>query len=312
MNLQDAPTVPVVSFIVVNYRVAAKVERAVRSIEEFCDVPFEVLVVDNSEQESELSALRSLLGERAQVIDAGGNGGFGRGCNLGAAVARGEYLFLLNPDARLLSRCVAKMISHLQRDPALGAIGGKLVYDDRQEGHSHGRFIGLRRPLQVLKGALWTYRDQLLRRTASKSPKHRLSGGLQRVDWCSGADLLLRKSDFAKIDGFDEKYFLYYEECDLQYRMLRELALAAAIDADVLVYHEDGGTGLDNARKRTFIEQGCLRFVHGHASSPAYTAYKLLMLQTVSVEMLISCLRTDASTALDKSKLLLEIARWQP
>lgn len=300
-----------VSFVIVNFHVAAKVLAAVCSIEQFCDVPFEVLVVDNSESTHELERLRRGLQKRAQVIDAGKNRGFGAGCNVGAHAANGRYLFLLNPDARLLGPAVGTLIGHLERHLVIGAVGAKLLYSDGREGHSSGCFIGLRRPLQLLKGSLHAHACHLIGRTPERGPKRKLPPGLSRVDWCSGAALVMRRHDFVQMGGFDERYFLYYEECDLQYRMQRRLGCVAAVDADVTVFHEDGGTGLEDVQKRRLIERGCLRFVHDHQPRSVYLLYKALMLQVTAAEALLSLARRDPGRASLHGRLLVDIARFR-
>jgi hypothetical protein len=308
--MSDAPDI-VVSFIIVNYRVAAKVRTAVDSICEHCNVAYEVIVVDNSEQPEELARLQTLLSGLALVVDAKSNRGFGAGCNLGARAARGRYLFLLNPDARLTSAIVRPLIDHLESDPSLGSIGTKLLYEDGAEGHSSGAFIGLRRPVQMIKGSLVGFVDSVRGRTSDKSPKRRLTTGLQKVDWCSGAGLMIRKADFARVDGFDESYFLYYEECDLQYRMLRDLRLRAAVDGDVTIVHEDGGTGLEHPRKRKLIESGCLHFVHDHRSPPVYWLYRLLMIHAIGVEAALAALLFEFEQLSIKIGLLEHVLLWR-
>ena len=114
--------------ILVNYFCAADTAAAALSV--LSDAPgASVLVVDNSHDAAEHALLRSLLPCAAQVLEAGGNIGFGRACNLGWLASTAEYVFFVNPDVRLLPGCIGTLVATLDQDPTLAAVAPRQYLD---------------------------------------------------------------------------------------------------------------------------------------------------------------------------------------
>ena len=279
---------PTVTVIIVNYFTADKATRAVDSIYAHCQTPFEIILVDNSCDAAEFGRLVAALGDRVVLIDNGRNAGFGAACNAGAARARGKYLLFFNPDARVLDDSISLLVQEMEVTPELGALGGKLVDDDGLENHSAGRFVSLRTPLGDAKSLVVNSLRRALRRpsdgvatggpaTGAAAPRR------QYVDYVVGADLLMRREDFARLGGFDEAFFMYVEENELQYRLRQELRLQAAIDHRARFFHELGGApGATTHWRRSRVLDGRCRFVHKHHGLP----YQLLF-QTLTLQLLV-------------------------
>ncbi len=154
----------------------------------------EVVLVDNGPDDG----MRDLAQSRgATVIVPEANLGFGRGCNLGAARARGTYLFFLNPDARLRPDTLDQLTAAIDRHPDAAGFG----------------------PLQEDE----TGRCFFKRRSRIRRDIPALPGMAPRVDTrvtvLSGAALLVPRRAFEKVQGFDPEIFLFYEDDDISLRL---------------------------------------------------------------------------------------------
>jgi N-acetylglucosaminyl-diphospho-decaprenol L-rhamnosyltransferase len=176
-----------------------------------CDIPgVNVFVIDNASTDGSLASVSDLA---LDASSSGRNGGFGFGCNLGAARGSAPYLLFINPDATITAGALSTMLEQLEAHPRLGAVGPRILDPNGELQLTQRRYPRLRSTWaqalflhRVAPKATWT--DEVIRdRAAYDEP-----GAPQ---WLSGACLLVRRSVFSEIGGFDERYFLYCEDIDL-------------------------------------------------------------------------------------------------
>jgi len=164
------------------------------------EVPCEVIILLNGADEDVIALCeRDVTGARVERSEV--NLGFPGGCNLAATRARGAYLMFLNDDTEVAPRWLESLAQAADEHPQAGAIGSRLLFADGS--------------LQEAGGAIW--RDgttaQIGRGRSAPSRRYEC---LRRVDYCSAASLLVRRSTWDLIGGFDEEYFPgYYEDVDL-------------------------------------------------------------------------------------------------
>jgi len=185
---------------------------------ELTDLAAEVVVLDN--------ASRDGTAERVQrehpwvkLIASPENLGFAAGNNLAATQARGRILLLLNPDALPAAGALARGIALMDQHPDAGLAGGELLGADGSHQPSARMFPTLRDEWFTLSGL------------AARYPHSRLFARLDRrwadpeqaalVDWIPGAFVFIPAALFAQLGGFDERFFMYYEEVDLCRRIRR-------------------------------------------------------------------------------------------
>ena len=176
----------------------------------------EVVLVDNASADGTARAVRKHH-PWVKVLASTRNLGFAAGNNLAAGHASGRYLLLLNPDAIPEPGALARGIALMDRHPDAGLAGGELRGADGSRQPSARMFPTLRDELFTLSGL------------ASRHPRSRLFARLDRrwadpeqpaqVDWIPGAFVFIPAAVFAKLGGFDERFFMYYEEVDLCRRM---------------------------------------------------------------------------------------------
>lgn len=204
-----------------------------------------VVVVDNRSTEPERAAVQRLAQAEGWLLVApASNLGFGAGVNAGAAAAieqGARDLLVLNPDARIDARSVAAlraasaadgltMLAPVIRDPRGGTwFDGADVYLD--DGATRGRSQRGRFP------------------------------GAERWEWLSGACLWIPTEAWQLVGGFDEDYFLYWEDVDLSRRLVQRGGRLGVV-ADAVALHDEGGTHR-GARQR------------GRAKSSVYTYYNI-------------------------------------
>ena len=223
-----------VSAIVVHYGEAPWLERCLDSLEPPPGGELEVIVVESPSE----VPLPAWVGERlprVRVLRLEENAGFGAAVNRGVEAAGAELLLVLNNDAWLDRGCRAALAARMEREPRLGWVSPRLFYPD-------GRPQMVWAPDQ----GLWGETLQRLRsRLEPGWPRHegwlpRLLARLGGPGWFTGACMLLRRSAFEQVGGFDPGFFLYFEDADLG-RRLRRAGWELALEPAARAFHASAG-----------------------------------------------------------------------
>jgi GT2 family glycosyltransferase/SAM-dependent methyltransferase len=190
------------------------------------DESFEVIVIDDCSTDGtaqDLARIPGLIYLRNEK-----NTGFVASCNRGAAKARGNYLVFLNNDTVVTAGWLSALRETFQFEPHAGLVGSKLIYPD-------GR-------LQEAGGIIW--RDGSgWNRGKFDDPRKPEYNFLCEVDYCSAACLMLPKSLFQRIGGFDRRYVpAYYEDTDLAFKV-RAAGFKVLYQPLSEVFHFEGATG---------------------------------------------------------------------
>lgn len=238
---------PDVSIIVVSYGTREMTLECLHSIASGTgDASHEVIVVDNDSPDGSAGAIAAEFPDIRLVVQSV-NLGFAAACNLAANEARGEYLLLLNPDTVVQGRAVEHLLAFARRRPEAGIWGGRTVFRDG----SLNPMSCWRRP------TLWSLfcSGFALDTRYPHSPLFNAYGygGWQRnsareVDVVAGCFLLIRKSLWDRLGGFDAAFFMYGEDVDLCLRA-RRLGFRPAIAPEATIVHHGSGTEEDKARK---------------------------------------------------------------
>ncbi len=196
----------VVSVVIVNYRGAADTITCVQALGHL-DWPadrLEVVVVDNDSGDGGSQHIREAVGNAALVIDSPSNSGFTGGCNLGVAHATGEYIAFLNNDARPDPAWVRAAVDVLDRDATIGAVASKVLdWDGRK--------------IDFVDGSL-TWFGMGYKREVERPDSPAYDVG-RDVLFGTGAAMFVRAELFRSVGGFDERFFMFYEDVDLGWRL---------------------------------------------------------------------------------------------
>lgn len=208
------------SVIIVNYNVRFFLEQCLQSITEATKgIPCEVFVVDNNSTDDSMEMVREKF-PYVKRIENKVNLGFSKANNQAIKKAEGEYVLLLNPDTVVAEDCFVKCVDFLDSHPDAGGLGVKMV-------DGQGRFLpeskrGLPTPAVAFYKIFGL--SSLFPRSKRFSKYH--LGHLENdktheIEVLSGACMFLRKKMLDKIGLLDETFFMYGEDIDLSYRVLK-------------------------------------------------------------------------------------------
>ncbi|MEO8513562.1 MAG: glycosyltransferase [Ignavibacteria bacterium] len=210
-----------ISVIIVNYNVKELLEQCINSIfASSAGLNVEVIVVDNNSFDGSISYLKSKFPGNPQLklIESPVNLGFAKANNLGAKEAKGEYLLILNPDTILQEDTLERSLKFYKDNPGTGAVSCKLILPNGQLDRA------CRRSFPTPSVAV--YRILGLSRIFPKSKifgKYNLTyldeNDTYEVDAIVGAFMLIKKSVYESVKGFDEDYFMFGEDLDLCFRI---------------------------------------------------------------------------------------------
>lgn len=205
---------PLISALVLNTKEplnAVKCVHALR-VQTIAD-QLEIIVIDNHSDDDSIGILRNRLKKfsNVRVIESPTNAGFGGGYALGIRQARGQYLLLNNPAKLLEADAVEKMLRKMESDPHIGIVAPKLVHEDGTIRLSARSFP-----------KMW---DVIAKRAMPGSEK---SAAVKRylqsdvspdeerpTDWVIGGCMLMRSDLMKELEGFDPRFFLFFEDMDL-------------------------------------------------------------------------------------------------
>lgn len=175
----------------------------------------EVIIVDNHSQDGSVEFVRAKFPE-AIVLAQESNLGFGAGCNRGSKQATGEYLYFLNPDAQTTWEDIGHAVKYLAQNKEAGIVGSAIA---DWAGQPQGSFGYEPSFSSEISESLYLGRLGGGRVIWPRFYNRRLFTEKHAADWVGGAGMAVRKNLYERLNGFDEKFFLYFEDVDLCVRL---------------------------------------------------------------------------------------------
>jgi len=230
-----------VSIIIVNYNTKSLINNCLKSIFDLTiGIEFEVIIIDNASIDGSQQMLKEDFSQ-VNLIENKKNLGFGKANNLGAKIAMGKYLFFLNSDCILIENTVKAFYDFMEVNNADGSIGviGSMLFDKTMNTNtSYQKFPTKTSEIKCLFIKLFnSYFHTNI--SLPKNYNYRLSKFNNEVEFISGADMFMLKNKFDEFKGFDERFFLFYEETDLQKRMSK-IGLKRIILRNQKIIHLEG------------------------------------------------------------------------
>ncbi len=208
------------SIIILNWNTRAFLRACLESIEaHHGDLSVEVWVVDNASQDGSAAMVRERF-PHVHLIANADNRGFAAGNNQALTRAGGRYVMLLNPDTQVTDGALPQMVRFLEEHPQVGAVGPQLTLPN---GKIQGGAAGYEpSPWTVFNHALFLYKlwPTVFRGLWLAQSQYR-RGQPIRVDWVSGAAMMVRAQVIRQVGGLDERYFMYAEDVEWCARMRR-------------------------------------------------------------------------------------------
>jgi len=244
-------------------------------------LPGRLTVVENCSNDGSMDGVDELMD--IEVLRPEKNLGFGGGCNRGAKQGKADFILFLNPDIRLRVDTLARLMAFLkskQLERDTGIIGVQLIGPEGVLQRNIARFPEFRHLFARMLG--------LERMFPGRFPPHFRKdldySKTQGVDQVPGAFFLVRRVLFDALGGFDEGFFMYYEDVDFSYRA-RQAGWRTLYLADIAVDHTGGGTTESIKGQRLFYSlRSRLLYVRKHfgRGKAAIAALGMLTLELVS------------------------------
>lgn len=263
-----------VSIIIVSYNSGQYLKNCLESIYgQTKGVSFEIILVDNASTDNSFVTICEAFVSICGLLNKE-NLGFSAANNIGASHASGKYLLFLNPDTLLVDDAITAMYQFMESaGPAVAACGARLQNTDGTYSVSFGNFPTLFQQFSDI--GFRAFYKRYYDRKLSISPPCNFTDP-QPVGYLSGANIFIRKEIFQKIGGFDERYFMFYEDTDLFYRLHKSGYLAWLLP-QVTITHIGSSTidpdGKFNYSKYSMLEKSkYLFFAKNHGAGSVFWA----------------------------------------
>lgn len=218
-----------------------------------------VIVVDNNSRDASIELVEKLNFEKLEIIKNKDNLGFGKACNIGAKDSLSDFILFLNPDAMVYEDTFKKLFDSIEQNNVadIAVFGVQLIGDDGKVQRTCARFPKLRNFLVRVMG-LNKINQEFFKSFSMEYWNHNET---KIVDQVMGAFFLITKDIFEQLNGFDERFFVYYEELDLSKRV-HDSGYKTMYISEIQAYHKGGGTS---------EQVKALRFFYSTRSSLIYS-----------------------------------------
>jgi GT2 family glycosyltransferase len=226
------------SIIIVCYKGWEQLNNCLGVLDSFTGTTFktEVIVVDNKSDDDAIYKTKTRFPKFGFIFNKI-NGGFANGCNLGAGNALGEFILFLNPDTVAHESEIEKLLKTAKQNPEFTLVSCRQVNKNGKENIPYGPFPSMFN-LTGFQRAIFGNRMSEVRR-----PKSEISF----PDWISGSVILIKNETFKKLGGFDEDFWMYYEDVDLC-RRTRNIDGEIAFCSNITIEHNHGGSSRINLK----------------------------------------------------------------
>jgi GT2 family glycosyltransferase len=265
-------TLSMLSIVIVNYRSWTRLGACLDSIrsQHFSDI--QVIVVDNYSNDGEADRFVQLHPE-VEFILQHHNGGFAQANNAGARCAKGDWLLFLNPDTVLPQGVLNQLLQRASHEPEWKLIGIRQFNDGGKDTHPHGVFLKWWNVWPPMRAIERLFRPDQSRHSLSTTP-------VAFPDWISGSFVLIRKNDFEVLGGWDERFWMYYEDMDLSKRAA-EKGWARVMYNELNCIHAHGGSSRINSHIKAMTKSTVVLSAQGYIQKHFSGLSRALALMTL-------------------------------
>jgi len=264
-----------ISIVIVSWNVSSLLRDCLSSIE-WDKLNGEVIVVDAASTDGTPDMVRSEFPD-VRLVQPGENVGFSKGNNIGIEASQGRYVFMLNPDTRIVDDGLRAMFDYMEASKSVGILGPQLLNPDDSVQSSKRRFP-----------TLWTgiFESTWLQPFAPKPvldnyyandlPDSKLS----EVDWVDGAAMFARRDIIETVGGLDEGYFMYSEEIDWQ-RRVKANGWKIVYFPGAQIYHYRGASSDQvSTQRHIYFQNSKIRYFRKHHGRTASLFLRVFLLAT--------------------------------
>jgi len=225
--------------IIVNWNAGDQLLNCVKSIlsSDINHELYDIAIVDNNSSDDSILLVEN-ISQNVRIIKSFENLGFGKACNRGVKAVDSKYLLFLNPDTMVRKSTIKDAIDFLDSNPDITVMGCKHCDEKGHIKPSCSRFPTFRHTLNDVFGLSKLFPIFFTPATLMTDWNHEES---RFVDQVMGAFFLVRRVDFEKVGGFDEQFFIYYEDSDLARRITQNCG-SVYYNSEISIYHKGLGT----------------------------------------------------------------------
>ncbi len=253
------------SIVIVNYNVEYFLEQCLRSVDIACKtINSEVFVVDNNSVDGSLSMLKEKF-PWVQLIANKENVGFSKANNQAIKMSKGEYVLLLNPDTVVENDTLIKIIDYMDAHSDVGGLGVKMI-------DGKGQFLPeSKRGLPTPEVAFYKiFGLSKIFPNSKRFGKYHLSyldnNQIHEIEILAGAFMLMRKSVLDKIGFLDEDFFMYGEDIDLSYRIIKAGYKNIYFPETRIIHYKGESTKKSSVNYVFIFYNAMIIFAHKHFS----------------------------------------------
>jgi GT2 family glycosyltransferase len=200
-------------------------------------VETEILVVNNDEDPLSGISEYFAMGAPLQILELNKNVGFGRAQNLGFQKTTGDFVLFLNPDTKILPGALRQMLDVFLKGESVGVAGPLLV--DAENKIQPDCFGFHRTPLSIVGEKIFSRKKIFPER----------KNEIFETDWISGGAMIVRRDFFEQVKGFDENFFMYFEDVDLCCRA-KKAGRKVVVNPSARIFHESGKSFASEQEKK--------------------------------------------------------------
>ena len=264
------------SIIIVSYKGYKRLKQCLDSFASFNseNLKIEVIVVNNCPGDQEFNSLFENY-PSFRPVENSKNGGYGNGCNLGASIAHGAFYLILNPDTIVSEYSIISLVDFLKSNSTVMAASCKQVNEAGKESIAWGAFPDCQNLTGIMRKLFSTgYKSQI-------KHKEEFSSEIFFPDWISGSVMLIRKDDYKKLNGFDEDFWMYFEDVDFC-RRIRYSGGEIAFCTNITIEHNHGGSSRIDIETASITKTEVLISKHLYISKH-FSGAKRVFIQTFLV-----------------------------
>lgn len=273
------------SVIILNYNVSYFLRQCILSVQEaLAGIESEIIIIDNNSSDNSCEMVKTHF-PNIKLLENKENLGFSKANNQGVAIANGEYVCILNPDTAVAKETFKNVLEFAENKPNLGAVGVKLI-------DGTGNFLPeSKRNIPNPKVAFYKIVG-INSKTNQYYATHLAEDETGEVDVLVGAFMLLKTSVYKEVNGFDEDYFMYGEDIDLSYKLLKANYKNYYFGKETVLHYK----GESTTKNRTYLKRfyGAMHiFYKKHFKSNSI--FKTLVFVGVSIAKILSLFKINNS-----------------
>lgn len=283
---------PNISVVILTFNSEKYIEKLLTSLiskyeKEVREKKLEIIVADNNSSDSTLKIAGRISG--VEAFNNGDNFGFAKGINLGASRAKGELLLFINPDSLFLRGDIF-LLGNLFDNEKVGVVGGEMINSNGKKELSCGKFYNIFNVLLLTLGLEGKLGVRF-------SPR-----GKKNVGFVSGGFMMVRKSLWEKLGGFDENFFMYVEDMEFCFR-IKKLGKKVVFSNLATIQHV-GQASSNRAFAVVNIYKGLIYFHKKHMGFISLILVKTLLIIKAAILVIIGKISNNEYLYLTYSQAL--------